>query len=384
MIQLKGITWNHTRGYLPMVATAQRFSETHPDVHITWEVRSLQQFADSPIQDLAQRFDLLVIDHPFSGYAAAHDVLVPLDDYVAKQFLDDQQHNTVGSSHGSYQAGGHQWALAMDAATPISGWRPDLLDAANATVPRIWDELLDLAKRGLVAVPAIPIDSLMNFYMLCGALGEDPFLSHESVVSQQIGVQALKMLRELVALCAPECLLRNPIATWELLSSGDTVAYCPFAYGYSNYSRRGYASYALQVGGLVAMNNGLPCRSTLGGTGLSISSRCQHKELAVEYATYVTSAECQRSLYFESGGQPGHRSAWLNDDVNQRSNQFFASTLPTLDAAFLRPTFSGYIPFQDHAAPVIHRYLQAGGDEKNVLLELDHLHAVARKEERNG
>ena len=34
MTELRGITWQHTRGYLPMVATAQRFSELHPDVQI--------------------------------------------------------------------------------------------------------------------------------------------------------------------------------------------------------------------------------------------------------------------------------------------------------------------------------------------------------------
>ena len=47
MIDLKGITWNHTRGLLPMLATAQHFEETHPDVRLRWEKRSLQAFADS-------------------------------------------------------------------------------------------------------------------------------------------------------------------------------------------------------------------------------------------------------------------------------------------------------------------------------------------------
>ena len=58
---LKGITWDHTRGLLPMVATAQRFSELNPDIEISWEKRSLQDFADSSIESLAKRFDLLVI-----------------------------------------------------------------------------------------------------------------------------------------------------------------------------------------------------------------------------------------------------------------------------------------------------------------------------------
>ncbi|RZL46370.1 MAG: carbohydrate ABC transporter substrate-binding protein, partial [Pedobacter sp.] len=69
-IILKGITWNHSRGLLPMVATAQRFAELNPNVQITWEKRSLQQFADFSIQELAERFDLLVIDHPWAGFAS--------------------------------------------------------------------------------------------------------------------------------------------------------------------------------------------------------------------------------------------------------------------------------------------------------------------------
>jgi hypothetical protein len=56
-----------------MVATAQRFCETHPEVEIAWEKRSLQEFADYPIPKLAEQFDLLVIDHAFVGYAAFQD-----------------------------------------------------------------------------------------------------------------------------------------------------------------------------------------------------------------------------------------------------------------------------------------------------------------------
>ena len=34
---LRGITWNHSRGFVSVVATAQRFCELHPNVEITWE-----------------------------------------------------------------------------------------------------------------------------------------------------------------------------------------------------------------------------------------------------------------------------------------------------------------------------------------------------------
>jgi multiple sugar transport system substrate-binding protein len=166
MITLQGITWNHTRGFVPNVATAQRFQELHPDIEIRWQTRSLQAFADFSIADLADKFDLLVIDHPSIGEAASHQLFAPLDLTLPQAFLDDQAANTVGSSHVSYQYDGHQWALACDAATPVSSWRADVLERLGEPVPQTWDDVLRLARAGHVAVPAIPIDSLMNLYVL--------------------------------------------------------------------------------------------------------------------------------------------------------------------------------------------------------------------------
>ncbi|HET7102107.1 MAG TPA: extracellular solute-binding protein, partial [Terriglobia bacterium] len=217
-VRLRGITWNHSRGFLPMVATAQRFSETHPGVEIIWEKRSLQEFADYPVEKLAETFDLLVIDHPFAGYAARRRILVPLDEQLDADFLADQSRNSVGRSHESYFYGGHQWALAIDAATPVSAWRADLLANAKTGPPETWQELLALARRGLVAFPSIPVDSLMNFYIFCCALGEEPFTPDNVLIGAEAGSEALAMLRELVSLSPPEILSWNPIATYEAMA----------------------------------------------------------------------------------------------------------------------------------------------------------------------
>jgi len=378
MTELTGTTWNHTRGYLPMVATAQRYSELHPDTEVRWDRRSLQQFADWPIEKLAESYDLLVIDHPFSGYAAAHDVLVPLDQHLPAPFLADQEANSVGQSHASYQYGGHQWALAIDTAAPVCGSRIDLLQRAGKQVPQDWAGLMDLARDGMVAVPAVPIDTLMNFYMLCGALGEEPFTSADAVVSERVGTAALGMLRELVRACDPSCLERNPIATWDLLANTGRAALCPFAYGYSNYGRRGYSAHTLDFTGLVFVH-GRRCRSTLGGAGLAISSRCRHLAEALQYCQFVASPQCQTTLYFDAGGQPGHRAAWLDTDVNERSNHFFAHTLRTLDNAYLRPRYNGYLDFQDHAAPVVHRYLSEEIEAARVLDEINRIYRTSHE-----
>ena len=52
---LKGITWGHSRGITPLLAAAQRFNELYPDVEIQWTKRSLQEFADFPIEKLTHR-----------------------------------------------------------------------------------------------------------------------------------------------------------------------------------------------------------------------------------------------------------------------------------------------------------------------------------------
>ena len=82
MITLRGMTWAHTRGFVPMAATAQRYQELHPGVEIVWEKRSLRDFEEFPVEGLAARYDLLVIDHAFVGFAARHRVLQPLDELL--------------------------------------------------------------------------------------------------------------------------------------------------------------------------------------------------------------------------------------------------------------------------------------------------------------
>jgi multiple sugar transport system substrate-binding protein len=381
---LRGITWNHTRGYLPMVATAQRFHELHPEVRIEWSVRSLQAFADESLARLADSFDLLVIDHPSIGAAAENGLILPLDEMLDRDFLEDQEKHFVGASYRSYSHNGSQWALAIDAAAPVSGWRPDLLAGAGARVPKTWEELMELARRGLVAVPGLAIDSLMHLYMLCDAVGEEPFQQRGRLVSPEVGVKALQHLRELMRLCDPACMERNPIRTWELLASSDRVAYCPFAYGYSNYSRSGFASNLIEVGDLPAFDCETPLRSVLGGAGLAISSRCGRREIAAGYAQFVAGEVCQRTLYFNAGGQPGHRSAWVDAETNRLANGFFLNTLETLDRALLRPRFNGYLELQDAASERVHRYLLRGDPEIEVLAELDAILLAAQCKQAEG
>lgn len=377
-IKLNGITWDHTRGYVSVVATAQRFHELHPQVEISWHKRTLQEFADFPLQALVAKYDLLVIDHPWAGYAAGSGTLVSLQDHLSPEFMADQAANSVGLSHPSYAFDGNHCALAIDAATPVAAYRPDLLEKWGVDVPQTWDDLLALARRGAVALPGIPIDTLMNFYMLCVTQGQEPFVADEWAVPEALGLQVLEQMRKLTALCPPDIFNWNPIAIYEALSCRDDLAYCPFAYGYSNYAREGYSDNLLFFTDMVTVN-GRRCRSTLGGTGLAVSASCRHLDVALAYAAFTASPQIQQTIFFESGGQPGHRSAWESEVVNGRSHNYFRNTLPALDCAYLRPRYPGYLHFQDHAGDPVRDYLMRGGDPRQVLAKMEKLYRESKE-----
>ncbi|WP_342647651.1 extracellular solute-binding protein [Mucilaginibacter sp. CSA2-8R] len=383
-IILKGITWNHSRGFVPMTATAQRFSELNPNVEIVWEKRSLQQFADLSIEQLAQRYDLLVIDHPWAGFAANTRTILPFDEFLLAEFLKDQEVNTVGESYTSYNFHGQQWALPIDAATPVASSRPDLLTAHGTDKPSTYDELIELAQRGLVACPLISIDSLMTFYTFCCSLGEDPFQNDSEVVSRETGVQALQMYRNLAKLVDQACFGYNPIKVYERMTLTDDIAYCPFAYGYSNYSRQGYARRVLHFHDMITLDGKTNLRSTLGGTGLAVSSKGQHIDVAMKYAEYVASPACQQGLYTDNGGQPGHLSAWTNKHTNSYTANYFSNTLPALQRAFLRPRYNGSMYFQDHGGDIVRNYLMNGGSEAKVLNQLDRLYQQSKGQAQHG
>lgn len=378
-LQLKGITWNHSRGLTPMVATAQRFHELHPHVEITWSKRSLQEFADAPLSDLAGQFDLLVIDHPWAGFAARSGILLPLEKHLPADFLADQAANSVGQSHPSYRFEDSQWALAIDAACPVSARRQDLLDRADARVPQTFDEVIALGKRGLVCCPSIPLDVYCNFLNLLKAAGETIFPSEEEVAAREPALTALDRLRQLAGVVPARFFNLNPIRTLEVMSQEDGFAYAPYTYGYSNYSRPAYAPRLVQFGEVIGIEAGEPGATLLGGTGLALSAQCRQVETAVQYAQFVAAPQTQRGLYFHSGGQPAHRSAWLDPTINAACSNFFTDTLPTLDRAFVRPRYSGYLHFQDRAGDPIHEFLRNGGSATRVLDTINAMYRQSRK-----
>ena len=179
MIELRGITWNHTRGYLPMVGVAQRYEELHPEMRITWEKRSLQAFADAP--------------HRGTGGAvrlAGHRSPAHWPGGGAAEFWNHSRTSSPGNSltdQASHQVGTLPRHLSLRLATsgrwqsmPPRRWprgvRTGSMSLRASPARHLGGTPRPGGDRVCCIVPAIPIDSLMNFYALCRRSGRLPCL----------------------------------------------------------------------------------------------------------------------------------------------------------------------------------------------------------------
>lgn len=373
--RLNGMTWNHSRGFDPMVAASREYSKINPGVEIAWERRSLQAFADRPIREMTNDYDLVVIDHPHVGEVARDGILVALDTVGRVAELKELEKHSIGLSHQSYNLQGHQWALAIDAATPVASYREDLL----SDPPSRWDDVVGLAKRQRVAFALIPLNAIVTFMGLAKNLGHEIAVG-ECLIDPGAGRFVLDTMKEILALMDPRCLELDPIGVLEWMANeADGPAYTPFGYGYTNYSRAGYCRYPVTFIDAPGFCESDPGGTVLGGTGISVSNSSQHREIAVDFAFWIAGPEIQQGLFFESGGQPGHAAAWESDTCNKATRDFFRNTRRTLEAAWLRPRYLGYMKFQDLAGDIVHACLRNDLDVGSALEKLQDAYLISRR-----
>jgi multiple sugar transport system substrate-binding protein len=376
------MAFDHPRGFAPMRATSEKFQVSNPDLRISWDARSLKDFEDYPIEKLAEKYDLIMMDHPFIGSGVESKALVPLDEHVPAKYLEDQARHSVGPSYESYSWEEHQWALAVDAAAQVSAYRPDLLEAQNLQVPETWDEVFELAEalpEGMkIGLALNPTHSFCTFITLCAHISGKEYSDEAIGVNISVGEEALNLLRRVVAVTHEVSLGADPIQILELMSRSDEVAYVPLMFGYSNYARPGFAPHIVGFKNIPSVRPE-PSGSVLGGIGLAVSAYSEHRQVAIDYALFVATEECQRGIYFESGGQPGHRGAWTDPKVNQRSSDFFKDTLRTLDLAYLRSRHTGYPEFQGRAGETISDFLRSGGNAREALNTINRLYKETKR-----
>jgi multiple sugar transport system substrate-binding protein len=357
-IVLTGITWDHSRALPPLVAASQRYEELNPGIRIRWDKRSLHEFGHMPIEQLADRFDFVVIDHPWAAYCFARGLVHDLKPLLTSSQYEDLENNCIGPSFRSYLYKGNLLALPIDAATPTPSWRPDLLQKHARQVPQTLSEVIDLADAGLAVMPGFPADLFLNWSMLLAAMNANPFSNADQIADAEPAFAAMDLLKRLAQKMPAEIYQWNPIAIAEQMTRGDTIAYCAFAYSYGNYCRSHFTPNPLHYGNLVKLDDGTPLRSIVGGTGMAITRHCNELQAALNFANYCASAYVQSGIYTYAGGQPSRREAWQNNELDAFNGNFFSGSMNSHEAALLRPRYDGYVPLQEEAGVPLQNYLQ--------------------------
>lgn len=362
MITLRGITWDHPRGYRPLAGTAEAFERQH-GIRVEWDKRSLLDFGDAPIGELARHYDMLVIDHPHVGDAADQRALCALENLLPQDLLTNFVAEAVGPSGASYLYRNRTWALPLDAAHHVAAFRPDLLDHAP---PTTWTGVLEFASRLArtntpMALPLAPTDCICSFMTLCASQGSPPG-DGDRWVDPDVGIASLEWLREAASLAYRQGRDWNPIQCLEHMARSDDIPYCPITFAYVTYARNAKRHHALRYASIPGGHGAL-----LGGAGFAVSSHSQRQQEAASYGAWLCSAAAQSGPYVLGEGQPAHRTAWVSDDANARTNGFFEATLPSIERAYVRPRHAGFVRFQAWAGHAIRAFLDQDEDAATLV-----------------
>jgi multiple sugar transport system substrate-binding protein len=371
-MRYRGLTWDHPRGYNALAAAAAALDETLDGLSIHWDKQPLEGFESHPIADLCARYDLVVLDHPHVGEAVAANCLRPLEAIFSLEEIAEFEADTIGPCLASYAFAGRHWALPLDAATQVLACRPDLL---QAPVPQSWDAVIALDAP--VALSLAGPHAALTFQSIAAALGDAPPGDPESFVDRDIGRQALDIMARLAARTPSTVRDLNPIGLLGRMAASDDVALCPLVYGYVNYAAPASGRPLAFADAPRGVEGGRP-GSTLGGTGIGISTRAEVGPALIAHLRWLMGAEAQERFIPAHEGQPSRRSAWFDATINDSSNHFYRATAETLESAYVRPRHDGAIAFQTEASAALREALVERHPHDAVLDGLQRLYARSR------
>ncbi len=347
---LTGLTWDHPRG-LECLRASNGHLESSESISIDWNARSLLAFGDQHIEEFYRDYDLMIIDHPHVPDAVHAGAVIAMEELLTPDQLAQLALTSVGPSHDSYSYRGQHWALAIDTAAQVSAYRADMADHA----PIFWSEVIAEARLGKVLWPYKPVDAFSTFATLM-AQKNSALVSNGRFMDVEIAEEVLNFMIELAGLVPDFCAKSNPIDIAEILASSDLYAFGVALYGYSNYSRIGFRKKVLNYDDIASFD-GSAGGSQLGGAGIAVSSAAKNPQVAGRAAYALSSPQVQAGVYGLSAGQPGNLVAWKSHRLNNVSENFFNSTLRTLERSWVRPRVFGWPDVQYQTSLLIHDVL---------------------------
>jgi multiple sugar transport system substrate-binding protein len=363
----RGLTWDHPRGYTALAASGGAL--------IAWDRQPLAGFETHPIADLCARYDLVVLDHPHVGEAVAQACLQPLEALFDAAEIAALEADSIGPSLASYRYAGRHWALPLDAASQVMAFRADLIDDA---APTLWSEVLALAEQVPIALSLAGPHAALSFQSIAAAFAATP-ADPAQFVDEDAGLVALDILARIAARMPVTAWPLNPIELLHRMATSDDIALCPLVYGYVNYATpTDPAAKPIAFADAPRGTAGGRPGSTLGGTGIGISTRCAVTPELLDHLRWLMGAEVQTRFIPQHDGQPSRRAAWADEAVNARWGGFYRATAATLEQAHLRPRHDGAIAFQTAASSMIRRALVDGTPHRALLDAMQAAYTASR------
>ncbi len=375
MIVLNGIAWDHPRGYEPLRAVSEEFTKQHPNVFINWDIRSLKEFGDTPIEDLINTYDFITVDHPYMGQAHKDALLLSLDNYISQTGIAELAYQYVGPSFQSYIYESHLYALPIDAAALVAAYNQDLFVKLGLSLPQTREELKTFYQKipdgYAVAWPLCATDLWCSFLTLCAQDGGRDFIQ-DYVIDEKLGNNILDELKCHLEYLHPKSIEWNPIQVLDQMSQKEEIIYSPYLFGYTNYSRKGYSEHMVNFSNS-PINPKFELSTILGGVGLAVSSKCKHVFEAIEYLKFVSNKKVQKGIYTINGGQPAGLEAWQDRENNIRCNNFFKNTMKTMESVYVRPQYAGWNLFQEQGADLLHQGLLKDLPSHKIIRNMNEL-----------
>lgn len=343
---ITGIAWDHRRCWGPLDASIVPYRAATGE-EVRWDRRSLYSFGEGDLGSYADKYDLVIYDHPFVGDVSANGWMLDLTPFLSAAQRAHFDRDEVGASWRSYAYDGGIWALPLDTAAQTAAWRPDLLERHGLTVPTTLAEVRAFAENGaakgiFVGWPAVPTDLMCTLVSLTASRGRNPGHTGGDFIDVADAEEVVGELKALAKLAHPKSREWNPIRCLDHMVANDDVAYVPYLFNYVNYSS---GTPKITFGAAPAVRAGEVPHTLLGGAGIGISAKAANPKAAFDYAMWLCSEAYQSGDYVRFGGQPGSRAAWTSDAANALTGDFFRNTLPVMDRAYLRPTHPGFVPF---------------------------------------
>jgi len=385
---LTGLTWDHPRGYAPLdrlgeldAAGGNPYGTVARPLR--WDRQPLEGFESAPIDELAARYDILVVDHPGLGHALATGALRPVDELFGTEELAAWRAASIGPSFASYDYAGHQWALPLDAATQVTACRPDLMNAAPP--PATWPDVRTLSEHLPILLCLGGPHALLMLLAMCVSAGAEPGAAPgtDGFLDVDAACAAIDLLAEVHARAVARSSAlaglagANPIGVLEAMAAAapdapEAVACSPLLYGYVTYSATGPRHRVTFHDAPAWAPGGRPV-GVLGGTGLAVSRRVTDTAAVREHLARLMSPRVQTGLIPAVGGQPSARAAWESAEVNARYADFYRNTARTLDGSWVRPRGPGWIGFQQKASAVVRAGVMDRRPPRAVVAEVNDL-----------